>query len=329
VLAPLALVVAFAGRQLAPGRAMTAAAVVVALLGALGNVVLSRTAPLAVWARNEQWEWQGKVIGEVLGRAFGGVRARIAVDAAGAVPFYSRLPALDMLGLCDRTIAHTPVPAFAVAAARAGGLVRSQGHTHGNGAYVMDQAPDLMMFSNPPCLPLPVFVSGLELESDPRFLDGYRCVVLEAPGIEGVASLWVRVEGKAGVVRSKDRIDVPAVLCGAFHQRRPIQCRYERQSGTPEAAARDAAEAEAVRWFVERSVVAVPAADGSLHAELRARQPLRLELALPDGAWRAEVEPAATGLVAALDGTTALVVSAPEAVKLPVRFARVVLHRVK
>ncbi len=45
-------------------------------------------------------QWRG--IGERLGTAFGeGVRPRIAVTAAGAIPFFSELPAVDMLGLND------------------------------------------------------------------------------------------------------------------------------------------------------------------------------------------------------------------------------------
>jgi len=46
----------------------------------------------------DQW----RVIGERLGAAFGeGERPRIAVTAAGAIPFYSGLPAVDMLVLND------------------------------------------------------------------------------------------------------------------------------------------------------------------------------------------------------------------------------------
>jgi hypothetical protein len=37
---------------------------------------------------------------------------RIAVFAAGGVPYYSQLPAIDMFGLSDETIAHTDVPDF-------------------------------------------------------------------------------------------------------------------------------------------------------------------------------------------------------------------------
>jgi hypothetical protein len=43
----------------------------------------------------------------------------------------------------------------------------------------MDQAPDLMLFAPPPGLPLPLFVSASEFEDDPRFLHGYRCVLVD------------------------------------------------------------------------------------------------------------------------------------------------------
>jgi hypothetical protein len=50
---------------------------------------------------------------EKLGRHLAATRQAetvVAVAAAGAIPFYSRLPAIDMYGLCDRTIAHGPFP---------------------------------------------------------------------------------------------------------------------------------------------------------------------------------------------------------------------------
>jgi hypothetical protein len=62
--------------------------------------------------RGEIWEWRGKVLGEALASAFAAEQPRLAVDASGALPFFSRLPALDMLGLCDRTIATTPAPTW-------------------------------------------------------------------------------------------------------------------------------------------------------------------------------------------------------------------------
>jgi hypothetical protein len=108
-IAPLALLAARPARWLAfPVVAMAATCAV--LLAAMWNVVAARSDPQTAELRSETWEWRGKVLGEALARAFGDQRPLLAVDAAGAVPFYSRLPALDLLGLCDRTIAKTPMP---------------------------------------------------------------------------------------------------------------------------------------------------------------------------------------------------------------------------
>ena len=47
------------------------------------------------------------VVGQTLGQLFGhDGRVTISVTAAGAIPFYSRLPSVDMHGLNDRWIAH-------------------------------------------------------------------------------------------------------------------------------------------------------------------------------------------------------------------------------
>src|SRR5262249_19749971 len=147
---------------------------------------------------------------------------RLAVDAAGAVPFYSRLPALDMLGLCDRAIATSPPPPFLDAVLTGNGRTMLAGHMRGNGSYVMDRQPERVLFSNPPGMPLAVFLSGLDFEADARWLDGYRCVVVE-PGPRPTPAgeralripLWCRVDGRAGVQRRGDRIEVPAYLLSA------------------------------------------------------------------------------------------------------------------
>jgi len=57
----------------------------------------------------------------------------IAVAAAGAIPFYSRLRAIDMYGLCDATIAHGPFPSE-----RRGRLMKW------DNAYVLGRRPDLI-----------------------------------------------------------------------------------------------------------------------------------------------------------------------------------------
>jgi len=69
--------------------------------------------------RSEHFEWRAEVLGHSLRRAFAAPAdqpPRLAVDAAGALPYFSGLPALDMLGLSDRTIATSTAPSWAAAA---------------------------------------------------------------------------------------------------------------------------------------------------------------------------------------------------------------------
>lgn len=59
----------------------------------------------------------------------------IAVIPAGAIPYESRLPAIDMLGLSDRHIAHRDLPIGGLAA----------GHEKYDSQYVLDRRPDIII----------------------------------------------------------------------------------------------------------------------------------------------------------------------------------------
>lgn len=72
----------------------------------------------------------------------------IAVNPAGALPFESDLPAIDMLGLTDREIARTPVEGL--------GGGRLAGHEKGNGASVLRRRPAIIL------------IGGVKLDSQPR-----------------------------------------------------------------------------------------------------------------------------------------------------------------
>lgn len=353
-LAPLALLVAAAATGWAAAGPRTTLAVLLALVGTVGNLVQSRVAPMSAFVRTETWEWRGKAIGEVLRTAFAATQPCLAVDAAGALPYYAQLPAIDLLGLCDRTIATTPPPPFLAALGAANGRELLQGHMRGNGPYVMDRAPDLMLFGQPPGLPLGVFVSALEFEADPRFLDGYRCVVLETgerelrPGLrENVRSpLWVRVAGRAGVQSDYDHIAVPAYLLGAYRQPRAFRFSYAPPApDAPEFADWKRDLDATFRWFTaDCHVVAMPGEGGSLQLELRAARPARLELAIPAGAWRVEAQPPSPAIritiegaveqdgvftVAPSGGSTALVATPHPNAKLPLRLDSLSLTRVR
>ncbi|MBX3464942.1 MAG: hypothetical protein KF830_17375 [Planctomycetes bacterium] len=192
-----------------------------AWLLALGAVVLARWDVVDRHGDPRQevptWEWLGEPAGTWLRQAFARERPLVAVDAAGGVPFFSRLPCLDMLGLCDRTIARSrpdQLPGFWA------------GHNRGDGPYVLDRAPDLILFGYPTGLPQPTWTSGRQMELDPRFVRDYRLVVMEtgAMPVRGAGptelriSAWLHTRGVLGPRRRTGAVQVPAFWLGCYRQ---------------------------------------------------------------------------------------------------------------
>ena len=297
--APLVLLAA-AWLQHGRHRALVAATL---LAGAGWNVHHARHDAQSLELRHETWEWQGRIVGETLRAAFAAERPLVAVDAAGAIPFYSGLPSLDLLGLCDRTIARTPMPAWLDTVLP--GTPRPPGHLHGNGRYVLARAPDLYVFGPPPGRPLPVFVSGAELEEAPGFLANHRLVkvdlgtprVLDQPTPMSIL-LWLRLDGRVGVQKSRppdergERIRIPAWLFGAFGQTTPLVRRYQPGPDDPVASAAYRQQLTALTsWLAAPPSHAVPDGEGRLVARFTApTQTLRLglergvyRLAMPSG----------------------------------------------
>ena len=164
--------------------------------------------PAAARSRVERWEWDGEVIGRFLARAFGDRMPMIAVDPAGSVPYWSKLPAIDMLGLSDRWLAHHPPADFG------SGRI---GHELGNGRYVLSREPDLVLLCVPTGRDTGCFRSGKELVSDSTFTSRYALVTFEADEPYRVQSrIWTRRDGgKLGIVREPDRVTVPGWLLSA------------------------------------------------------------------------------------------------------------------
>ncbi len=102
--------------------------------------------------------------------------AWIAVNTAGSLPYVSRLPTLDMLGLTDAQIAHRPI--YIVSEGWAG-------HRRGWGEYVLRRRPRVILWYNSAGLAEPHYLSDHELADDPlfRFFYTLRVAVLPpAPG---------------------------------------------------------------------------------------------------------------------------------------------------
>jgi hypothetical protein len=220
-------------------------------------------------AREEKLEWEAPVVGAMLKSAFGEQRPLLAVDAAGCLPYYSGLPALDMLGLNDRWLATHPPANFGH------GMV---GHELGDGRYVLSRRPDLVVFGTARG-GLPGFKSGVEMLVEPSFLRDYQSVVFECDTPFHCAStIWVRREGSPiGVQRSARRVVVPAFLL------------------VPPGARR-------VPIGPDRTEPSVPvgkatlASDGRFEAKVGTKRSSLLQFPLDAGRWSVTTEPRANGV---------------------------------
>jgi hypothetical protein len=200
-------------------------------------------------AVSERWEWDGQVIGTLFKRAFAGEQPLMAVDPAGALPYWSELPSLDMLGLNDHYLPRHPPPDFG-----RGPIA----HELGDGRYVLDRRPDLVVFLLPTGAEHGYFLSGRQMQQDPRFFRDYTLVRFEGhEPYRVVSQVWVRrFSERIGVRRDEGRVVVPGFLL----------------NGHPETTARlDAGGRLVVATTAERPV-------------------LYKLLELPAGRWRFAVE---------------------------------------
>ena len=156
-------------------------------------------------ARTETWEWDGEVVGTLLRHAFAEREPLVAVTAAGCIPYFSRLPSLDMLGLNDRYLATHPPKDLGE------GYI---GHELGDGAYVLSRAPDLVIFCSPAGSVEPCFRSGKQMAAAPEFRQQYRPVsFLGADPYPFRSLVWVRIDSeKIGTTHAHDSHVVPGYL---------------------------------------------------------------------------------------------------------------------
>jgi len=101
----------------------------------------------------------------------------VAANNVGVIGYESRVRVLDMMGLNDRHIARAP-----------GKKVSIAGHESHDGAYVLDQKPDIIIVGMPLAVikPNPVWDTGrggypsdMDLRRDPRFAEEYELKYLE------------------------------------------------------------------------------------------------------------------------------------------------------
>ena len=191
LLAGLAAAGATALSERRPRLALPLTAVFAVFLGLQARGQLSRTSWIKVG--NEGWVLDGLEVGAMLRERFGATGTTLAISPAGAVPYAWKGPTLDMLGLNDAHIAKQ-VPDDADRA--------WIGHAHGDGAYVLERRPGILLFCGPRGGSAACFRSEEELLALPRFQQDYEIVSLETPG--GVpVQLWVDTTNPAVVAAAR------------------------------------------------------------------------------------------------------------------------------
>ncbi len=184
-------------------------AVTRALLGAsvalsvAGFVYGQRHDPEIGGAKGQVWNWRGRDLGVFLRRAFGERSPLLAVDAAGTLPYFARVPALDMLGLNDAYLARNRPKGFGKG---------FMGHELGDGAYVLGRKPDLVVFHDMATSDVPLWKSGREMLRHKTWRSLYQRVAMET-STGALFAFWVRKEdGRLGIVREPHAVTVPGFL---------------------------------------------------------------------------------------------------------------------
>lgn len=155
----------------------------------------------------ERWEWQAPPIGALLRRQFGEKAPLFAVDSAGCLPWFSKLPALDMLGLNDHYLAHHPPLDMGT---------NDLGHELGDGAYVLSRQPDLVLFGIPSDHGRPKFRGGFEMFKTRTFHEAYDKVTFQTGPDRLFYRTWIRRQSpKIGITESASRIAVPGYFFAA------------------------------------------------------------------------------------------------------------------
>lgn len=157
------------------------------------------------WAQKERWEWDGKAVAEMLKRAFHREQPLLANDAAGSMPYYSEFPALDMLGLNDRYLAHHRPERMGE------NLI---GHELGDENYYLRRDADIFCFGVPPCTHRAHWPAQERMVKRREFRDRYVSVrfAIQRPRGQLISELWLNKYGRIGIRRRPGEVHVPAYL---------------------------------------------------------------------------------------------------------------------
>jgi arabinofuranosyltransferase len=179
------------GRAAAPRRRSAALAALVAGFCLLNLAGSSRDPHVAV-ATRPTLVYAGVRIGQWM-RANFSSDAVLATNTAGSIPYYSRLPVIDMMGLNDRTIA------------RRRDLPKDwKGIEKGDGRYVLSRRPDYIQLGSFLGSPAPLFLSDIELFASEEFHRRYQLVSFQIDP-ETTLRIWRRREQERGPLDPGER----------------------------------------------------------------------------------------------------------------------------
>ncbi len=149
------------------------------------------------------WTSNQKTLAFALISTFEQQQPLIAVDVAGSLPYWTKFPSLDMLGLNDYYIArHRPKTMGA-------GFI---GHELGEPEYTLDQKPDIFQLHFGVREPVRYIDSLLVINK--RFISDYRDVSVLAKSDNGYdyqGVLWFNLfSDKVGIRSESDKVIIPA-----------------------------------------------------------------------------------------------------------------------
>jgi len=113
--------------------------------------------------------------------------ALLATNTAGSIPFYSKLPTVDMLGLTDATIAHRDIHLGH----------RFTGHEKSDGKYVLSRKPDYIQFGSSRGSKKPGFKGDKDIAAQPEFKRDYTYHPVNIPDL-GTLHLYLRNKEAGG-----------------------------------------------------------------------------------------------------------------------------------
>lgn len=150
-------------------------------------------------ALTERWQLRGAAVGRMLKDGFMDKQPTLAIAAAGVIPYYSGLPAIDMLGLNDYHLSRNRPADFG-----AGEIA----HELRDSDYVLERKPDLVMitFGDKPRFP-----AETDLLAEPAFQREYRLIELRAKEINAVVPVWIRTSSeKIGIRTAGKNVLIPS-----------------------------------------------------------------------------------------------------------------------